>query len=152
MKNSLAVVICLLLLPFSHAQDNSDKEVFVLDDMSKSEVKKHIVKVEDDVYRVFNANNSTDEFDINCRMEKPTGTYIPQRVCQPEFLAKAQQRNTNDYLRGVDSQLSQEALMNEFTEEFEQVSAEYAQLYKENATFALLLDSLSALNARLAEF
>jgi hypothetical protein len=57
-----------------------------------------IERAEELVFERFNAINSHDDFDIHCNYEIRTGTRIPQRVCAPVFLRKAQATAARDTL------------------------------------------------------
>ena len=49
-----------------------------------------IERAEDAIYERFNEINSTDDFDIFCRDEVPTGSRMRHRVCKPRFWQEAQ--------------------------------------------------------------
>ena len=60
-----------------------------------------IERVEAAVYERFNSLNSTDEFDIVCFQHTPTGSNIPERTCQPNFVIRAQARAASDIVSDV---------------------------------------------------
>jgi hypothetical protein len=60
-----------------------------------------IERTEVAVYERFNALNSTDEFDIVCFDHTPTGSNIPERTCQPNFVIRAQARAAADIVLDV---------------------------------------------------
>lgn len=68
---------------------SSLEEVTVRGQRSMLSYRIEIEAARDRIYDVFNALNSSDEFDVTCDYERPTGTRIPQRRCRPEFLKQA---------------------------------------------------------------
>ena len=51
---------------------------------------------EDSLYKLFNDLNSADKYDILCKTERTTRTFIPQYSCEPEFfLSMRQEVNRN---------------------------------------------------------
>jgi hypothetical protein len=96
MKAFRIVALAALSAP-AFAQDGpapsvaGDDEV-VVQGRTPQEIRVEIERVENAVYERFNALNSTDEFDILCSEHAPTGSNIPVRTCQPNFVLRAQQR------------------------------------------------------------
>ena len=157
MKYAVIAVIALISLvgssfSFAQEQDPDIEEIIVIGELTKSAVEEQIILVEEDVYRLFNANNSSDEFDIKCRSAVPTGTHFAQRVCEPTFLVKARQRNNSNFVLGLELRLPIESLQAELVEEFAQLNAEYAGLITNNEIFAEVVQILGLLQARLAQF
>jgi hypothetical protein len=58
-----------------------------------------IERLENSVYDRFNALNSSDEFDIHCFEQAPTGSNIPVRKCWPNFALDAEKRAAGKSLR-----------------------------------------------------
>ncbi|MEP7314512.1 MAG: hypothetical protein ABI859_18155 [Pseudomonadota bacterium] len=58
---------------------------------SLSEARKAIVEAEDRFYARYNQLNEVDAFDINCRMETPTGSHLSFRVCVPRYVDEGTQ-------------------------------------------------------------
>jgi hypothetical protein len=65
------------------------EEVTVRAPKPMSAHRKGIEDAVDAVWEAFNARNSSDEFDVTCRDERPTGTLIPKRVCRSNALREA---------------------------------------------------------------
>jgi len=65
-------------------------------------MRQELVIAEDDVLNSYNALNDDDLYDINCRDERPTGTYIPVRICRAEFVNQETARTAYDFLSGLD--------------------------------------------------
>jgi hypothetical protein len=68
---------------------------------SPAELRVEIERQQDAFYARFNAINSTDDFDIVCREERPTGSNVPRRVCEPKFERNAQERAGRNTLNGL---------------------------------------------------
>jgi len=61
-------------------------------------LKSRVIKAEDIKYKLFNALNSTNDFDITCEMRAPTGSIIKRRYCNPRFMMKAESEATFVFL------------------------------------------------------
>jgi len=57
-----------------------------------------IERLEVAVYDRFNALNSSDEFDIHCLEQAPTGSNIPLRTCAPNFVIQAESKSAENML------------------------------------------------------
>jgi hypothetical protein len=66
-------------------------------------LRREVFKAEDRFYERFNTLNTNDDFDIHCRMDKPTGTIVPQRECRIQFLAEAEAVGAREFLSGLTS-------------------------------------------------
>jgi hypothetical protein len=56
---------------------------------SPSKLRSEMTKVEKEYVELYNKLNTDREFDIVCKMQQPTGTRFPVRVCQPRYLINA---------------------------------------------------------------
>ena len=145
------VLLCTAISAQDQDQTDSDiEEIIIIGELSRTALKAQIVAVENDFYRLFNANNNSDELDISCRIETPTGTHFPQRVCEPAFLVKARQRNINDWLVGIDVHFTPTLLQASLSAEFVELNATYGKLLLENESVAEVIRILTALRNRLA--
>jgi hypothetical protein len=61
------------------------EEEVVVQGQRRAAVRAEIELAEDAVYERFNAINSDDEFDIECRREAVTGSKMLRRICEPNF-------------------------------------------------------------------
>ena len=68
------------------------EEITVVGQRSLLSMRYQIRREEDNLYKLFNELNSTDEFDIKCR-NVTRNSYIPRRECEPKFFTKARQAN-----------------------------------------------------------
>jgi hypothetical protein len=60
-------------------------DTIVVQGQSLGLLRSEILRAEELVFARFNDINSDDEFDIDCRMEVPTGSRVPRRVCRANF-------------------------------------------------------------------
>jgi len=68
-----------------------------------SELKKAIVEAEDRFYARYNELNTAQLFDIECRVEAPLGTKIPQRWCLTKLQLRAKRDYAREYLQNLQS-------------------------------------------------
>ena len=57
----------------------------------------HLRRVERELIAIFNANNDSPAFHINCRKISHTGSHIKQRICEPIFLSTSSFRRTQHH-------------------------------------------------------
>jgi hypothetical protein len=133
------------------AQSADEEEVVVIEDLTKAELREQIILVEDDLFRIFNANIDSDQFKFSCSDVTAVGTHMSERVCEPKFLTSARQRNNSDVINGIDERLNGGALQGTVSKEFEQLNEIYANLIEENEVFSEVVQILNALRARLAQ-
>jgi hypothetical protein len=65
------------------------------------ELKREAIAAEDRFYERYNMLNTRDDFDIHCRMDKATGTNVPQRQCRIQFLADAGAMDGREFYMGL---------------------------------------------------
>ena len=70
----------------------ADIDVVVVPGRRPENLRIEIERLEVAVYDRFNALNSSDEFDIHCLEQAPTGSNIPLRTCAPNYLIQAEAR------------------------------------------------------------
>jgi hypothetical protein len=56
-----------------------------------SKLRQAIIEAEDRFYSRYNALNTNDDFDVNCRVEARTGTRLTTRTCRPVYQESAVQ-------------------------------------------------------------
>jgi len=64
-------------------------------------LRREVFKAEDRFYERFNTLNTRDDFDIHCRMDKPTGTIVPRRECRIQFLVEAGATDAREFFEGL---------------------------------------------------
>ncbi|MDA1369478.1 MAG: hypothetical protein O2971_01785 [Proteobacteria bacterium] len=154
MKNFLLVISLLYLGQASIAQDVNQseiEEIIVIGELTKPAVRAQIIRVENDIYRFYNARNGNTDLDIVCSQVALTGTLIPQRVCEPVFWTKARQREIRDFIHDFSGIAELENLSEETTQETEEMNRVYAELIENYPSFAEALLVLADLKARLEE-
>lgn len=67
---------------------DSIDEIIVYGENSLHLLREDVIQAEEQVFTVFNAINSNDEFDIHCVEEARTGTRIKSRLCRPNFVTQ----------------------------------------------------------------
>ena len=100
--------------PQENVSQRPIEEIQVIGERSLSFLRNEIRREEENLYRIFNELNSHDRFDIKCKVERRTWSYILARNCYPKFftdLRRAENSFAQSELRqafgpdGVDSAL-----------------------------------------------
>lgn len=78
--------------PELQASVESDK-LIVIDDLSRAELRKEILKIQNEFYRVFNDSTVEERLKIHCGSRLPKGSHIKRRVCEPGFVIAARNEN-----------------------------------------------------------
>ncbi len=82
---------------------DSRLEEYVLDELrvtadnSLRSLRKEIRMANEVKYEIFNELNSTDDFDITCKWQTPTGTLLRQWGCEPGYMVKAREEEMDLY-------------------------------------------------------
>ena len=75
--------------PDQESQENVSQrpieEIQVTGERSLLTMRNEIIREEENLYRIFNELNSHDRFDIKCKVERRTWSYILARNCYPKF-------------------------------------------------------------------
>lgn len=129
----------------------AEPEPIVIDDLSPTQLRAEIEKIQDEFYKVFNTLNEDDAFDVVCQKFTPTGSNIPRTGCEPRFVSKRRGDNANDYRQGTDELLSSDELTKELQPQFEQLTAKMNEALKNDKYFQELSDILKMLRGRLVE-
>lgn len=58
-----------------------------------------LAQAREDIVEAYNEANSSDDNDITCRNERPTGSRVPQRVCRSNAQSAAEANASRDLLR-----------------------------------------------------
>jgi hypothetical protein len=99
------VLVCLATAsPVARAQDatpsasapNSVDEI-VVTRQRLSSMRRELERAQEDLYKLFNANNSDHQLDMYCHYEMPTGSRVSRRVCRPVFVDTATEQSAWDY-------------------------------------------------------
>lgn len=131
--------------------NGAEQEQIVIDDFTVPQLRAEIEKIQAEFYRVFNALNDDDEFDIVCQKFIPTGSNISQVGCEPKFVTKRRGENANDYRLGIDELMNNQGTIKELQPQFEQLTAEINEAASQNDYFRELSQILKMLRDRLSE-
>jgi len=116
------------------------EEITVVGQQSLFRLRRLIIEKEDEIFAFFNANNSSNRMDIICGKRVKTGTYIPRRVCEPRFLKNLRSYQARGFRRGfTTSSYSQQDLLFESAEDFDQLQSEINGLMLSSEAFADIL-------------
>lgn len=145
------VVGLCLVAGLSRPLLGAEEEQIVIEDLSLTELRAEIEKIQNEMYRVFNQLNEDDDYDIVCHSYTPTGSNITQRACEPQFMIERRGRNASDYQSGTDDLLTSEGLMAELQPEFNQLTEKMNAVAAESRYFVELNQILGMLRQRLQE-
>ena len=134
-------------LSAAFAMDNTQSEkndLIIVDSLSRAELKDEILKIEVELYRVFNSVTQRKDLKMYCKSEKILGSYIDQTICEPEFLRTARSEN-------IGHTMSDYNLRNGMSVEFAELAAEILKEMKESQYLLELYQVLAGLRGRLGE-
>ncbi|MDA1370951.1 MAG: hypothetical protein O2971_09350 [Proteobacteria bacterium] len=126
------------------------EEITVLGEQTLHTLRLEVEAAEEEVFAKFNELNSDDDFDISCTREVYTGSHLPVRDCMPKFLRNSQADNVQNYLLGIDIQLTRDQLQSEVYGKSVELEAEMRRVAIENEEFFLALQKLTDLVAAYA--
>lgn len=103
------ILILAFSIPFSsllaEKTDTGDteemEEISVIGRRSLLSLRLDVYRREDDFYRLFNALNTDDDYDVNCDKETRTGSHLSRRVCKANFVKDATALEARQYLLGI---------------------------------------------------
>ena len=76
-------------------------QVVVTGQLTRSRLRNLIEDVEEDFFAKFNELNTDDAYDMYCYEYTPTMSHIKKRACEPLFLIKYREQQTNDQLHNL---------------------------------------------------
>ena len=76
------------------------EEIIVTAPRTLRSMRAEIDEVQNRAFALFNELNVDNDYDIVCRRETPTGSYIPVRVCRPRYADRLEAEATQDFLAG----------------------------------------------------
>ena len=133
------------------AEQEQAEQQIVIENLSVTQLRAEIDKIQQEFYRVFNQLNEEEDLDVVCREFTPTGSNIPQTGCEPGFVTRRRGDNANDYRLGIDELLTNEALIRELQPEFERLTTKMNEISQSNSYFRELGQILQALRNRLTQ-
>ncbi len=125
------------------------EEQIVLEDLTPSQLRAEIEKIQTEFYRVFNASVEDKKLAIICYEHLPTGSNIKEDVCEPQFLIDKRASNANDSRLGIDILLTPRSLQRDLAVEYEQLTAAMNKVAEESQYFGELNSILAALREEL---
>lgn len=79
--------------PAAISSNREIEQIDVVGQRTLMSMRHEIIREEDNLYRLFNDLNDGDKYDIFCKTEKDTYSYIAQRACEPVFLSQLKREN-----------------------------------------------------------
>ena len=129
----------------------SIEEIIVVGQQSLARLGRLVVEKQDEIFAFFNENNSADKFDIICKRERKTGSYITERVCEPKFLRDFRGQKAREFRMGFGVYLNQRELVEQpyAAEHFEQLQNEMTEMMLTHKEYSDALADLTDLSENL---
>ena len=133
----IVVFVGVLIYPESAVtQQDTDlstwemEEIIVIGDRSLRSLRKEVYQAEDIKFKLFNALNSTDEFDITCKYKASTlfNSRIKRRFCDVGYMKKARALDAYLYMMKGFRPRSDHELAIEFADKTEALNKEMVEL------------------------
>lgn len=147
---------------------NTDREIEqinVVGQRTLMSMRHQIIREEDSLHRMFNDLNEGDKFDIYCKTEANTYSYIAQRSCDPVFFSELKQANARYMVsetrqafsedginfallqNGLDLAESDEDLRAQAEGDFEAMNEEMLRIALENPEYLAILQKIAELKS-----
>ncbi len=142
------------------------EEIQVLGERSLLTMRNQINREEEYLYRMFNDLNSADKFDIRCRKQRTTRSYIPVRSCEPKFLTQLRQQSARHSIseirqafsggevnfailqNGLDTLQPNSEIRGQAAADFEALNEEIFRIAMENPDYLASLQKIAELKAQ----
>jgi len=151
MKKSAFISAISVLLACLATVSYGAEDQIIIEDLSRAELRSEIEKIQNEIYRVFNASVSDEKFVIVCHTYTPTGSNIREEACEPLFVIDKRSRNAEDSQRGFDTLITPGNLQTELASQFEELTDAMNALAEENQYFRELNSIVIVLRERLEE-
>jgi tetratricopeptide (TPR) repeat protein len=112
----------------SDAQEWVLEEIIVIGDRSLLSLRMEVYQAEELKFDLFNALNSTDEFDITCEDRASTGSRIKRRVCDVGYMKEARAEDARKFLTMGIRPRSDYELASQFADKTEALNKEMIEL------------------------
>lgn len=132
------------------ASVDSDKFI-IIDELSRAELRKEIVKVQNEFYRVFNDSAVEERLKISCERRDSKGSFIRRRVCEPRFVIDARNENVANWFRQIGAMQTSVGLKVDLKPEFERLVEAMNVEIRENRYLLDLNKVIRMLRARFDE-
>lgn len=151
MRNQFLLVCSMMFTVGFCASSFAAEEPIIIEDLSISELRAEIEKVQNEFFRVFNISNTDDSLDIVCHSYTPTMSHIRQEACEPRFLITARAKNADDWQNQLDELLTPEQLRADAQQDFERLTRAMNEIMGINDYLRELNSVLTMLRERLQE-
>ena len=148
-KILLSGVCAACLMSLGATNSLAGEEQIVIEDLTPSQLRSEIKKIETEFYRVFNSSVEDEKLRIVCSSYTPTGSNRKIENCEPQFAADRRADNSQQSRFGNEVLLSQQALNAELAPQYAELTAAMTKLAAENQYFRELDGILGALRAEL---
>ncbi|GJM12254.1 MAG: hypothetical protein DHS20C12_06570 [Pseudohongiella sp.] len=149
-NNCLSALCAALILTLGSSQALPADGQIVIEDLTPSQLRGEIKKIETEFYRVYNESLEDESLAIICYDYLPTGSNIKEEACEPQFVINKRSENANDSQFGINIGLTAQSLQNELSEEYAALTTAMTDLSKESEYFRELNSILGALRDELA--
>ena len=143
------LALSVLVSPGVQLKAQAAEGQVVIEDLTPSQLRREIKKIETEFYRVFNASVEDEKLAIICYDHLPTGSNIKKEKCEPQFAIDKRSKNVNDAQFGTDVLFTAKTMQRELSEEFAALTEAMTNLAVENEYFAELNSILAALRNEL---
>lgn len=149
MKKKITAVLGLTtLVAAAKVAAQEDGEVIQIADLSRAELTKYIEEAEDQLFVTYNKHNLSDAFDIICRKERPTGSNIPVRACEPNFVTRVNLEKNRTDDKDLQNLQGGFAIRSLLSEDYEALEADMKKVTSEVPAMQEIYQILSQLIAR----
>lgn len=146
---TLTAIYSALAMLLATGQVYSAEGQIVIEDLTPSQLRAEIKKIETEFYRVYNDSIEDEKLKIVCYDFVPTGSNIKKETCEPQFLVDRRAKNTADSRFGLDVLYSADSLRSELAPEFAALTESMMELAEESEYFRELDSILAALRDEL---
>ena len=125
------------------------EQITIVGQRSLRRLRMQIENKQDEIFAFFNANNSSDRFDILCETRRLTGTHIRSRECEPRFLKDLRVDRTRQFRMGFNTNPGHRELVELAAEDYDRLQQEMARLIQAHPAFATHMAELAVLQQGL---
>ena len=141
----LSGLCSLILLTAAAAESSAAGDQIIIENLTSSQLRSEIKKIEAEFYRVFNSNTDDKDLTIVCYDNKPTDTKIKQEICEPQFVVIKRADNATDSRFGIAVLMTPQALRRALADKYAVLTEAITNLTKKNEYFRELSSILGAL-------
>jgi hypothetical protein len=145
----LSTFCSALLLAIPPTQTLAAEGQIVMEDLTPSQLRGEIKKIETEFYRVFNGSIEDKNLAIICYDYTPTGSNIKEEACEPQFVMDKRGDNANDARLGYDLLLTPTDLQSVLAAKYAALTTAMSEVSKGSEYFRELDGILGALREEL---